>query len=762
MVAVQPEVAVHGEPPRRSSRTARLPASAPHVLGVAWLVGAALAVLGPALVHGASIYDPLSFDQVDELIPWSSLAWTQVHHGQLPLWNPYSVLGMPLAFNWQSAPFGIPAIVGYLFPLHMAYTVQLVTTLIVAGTGVYVLGRVLGLGVLGCVMAGTVYELSGPLVAWLGWPVASVMSWAGWLFAAAILVVRGRHRARAVALLAVVVACAAYAGQPDALVLLGTALVVFLAVLLVLRSRWLGGSGAVLHPVIDVVAAAAAGTALAAPLLLPGTQLVQGATRRKIPLQVLSLHDLVSVVIPRFDGNPVVPGLWFGGSYTESAAYVGVIVVVLAVAAVAVRWRQREVLALVALAVAMAALTFFSPLTAALPSGIRWHRAVIVVAFVFAVLAGVGTDLLVRRFTAPPVRAWVGGGFAGAGLVVAGLWAVGRGHLPPAQAVVRSESFIWPTVEVAVGLAVVGAMVVVHRRTSPDPGRGWLGVAPGRWAGAALVLCETAFLVVAGAGLWFSNTSAYLAPTPTQVALQRAVGGSVLGFGASVCFPQSLGIPQDINVLDGVHELAIYDPVTPRAYFQSWKAATGRYGGIGSGVTSIFCPAVTSATLARRYGVAFVIQPSATPPPRGAVADEKLGDEELYRIPGAAAATVTPVPRSGRFPGVDARGTPVAVAHPDPASWHLVTDATRPQVLRLRLTDVPGWHATLDGRPLALQKYAGVMLQAKVPAGRHTVDVHYWPESFTLGLALAACSAVALGATLMAGAMRRRARASGR
>ena len=56
---------------------------------------------------------------IAQMIPWTTLAWTQVHHGQLPLWNPYSGLGMPLAFNWQSAPFGLPALVGYLFPVQM-------------------------------------------------------------------------------------------------------------------------------------------------------------------------------------------------------------------------------------------------------------------------------------------------------------------------------------------------------------------------------------------------------------------------------------------------------------------------------------------------------------------------------------------------------------------------------------------------------------------------------------------------------------------
>ena len=238
----------------------------------------------PALIHGTSlgpfdllsqaglashpgvvVHNPQSSDQINLFIPWTSLAWTQVHHGQLPLWNPYSALGMPLAFNWESAPFSLPALIGYLVPLRLAYTVGVLATLIVAGTGVYLLGRVLRLGVLGCVMAATVYELSGQFMATLGWPLASVMSWAGWLFAAALLIVRGRHRARDVAFLAVVLAWAVYAGYPEAVVILGVALGVFLMVLLALRAPWFGGSGPILRPVADLVIAAIAGAALGPP-----------------------------------------------------------------------------------------------------------------------------------------------------------------------------------------------------------------------------------------------------------------------------------------------------------------------------------------------------------------------------------------------------------------------------------------------------------------------------------------------------------------
>ncbi len=176
-------------------------------------------------------------------------------------------------------------------------------------------------------------------------------------------------------------------------------------------------------------------------------------------------------------------------------------------------------------------------------------------------------------------------------------------------------------------------------------------------------------------------------------------------------------------------ELDVYDPVTPKALFRSWEDFTGTPGGLGNPI-SVFCPAVTSATEARHFGVAFVLEPSGASGPSGAVFDRHVGDESLYRIPDAAAATLTPAP-AGSFPSLAAAGTPVAVVRPDPRSWRVVTDGATPQVLRLRLTDVPGWHATIDGRPLRLDTFAGTMLQARIPAGRHTVELRYWPGAFS-------------------------------
>ena len=101
-------------------------------------------------------------------------------------------------------------------------------------------------------------------------------------------------------------------------------------------------------------------------------------------------------------------------------------------------------------------------------------------------------------------------------------------------------------------------------------------------------------------------------------------------------------------------------------------------------------------------------------------------------------------------------GQPVAVKYPTPSSWKLVTKAKTEQVLRLRLTDVPGWHASIDGQPLALDRFGGVMLQARIPPGTHAIELHYWPDSFTLGIVVGACTVIVLVVALVFGRRLRR------
>jgi hypothetical protein len=282
----------------------------------------------------------------------------------------------------------------------------------------------------------------------------------------------------------------------------------------------------------------------------------------------------------------------------------------------------------------------------------------------------------------------------------------------------------------------------------------------GQWAGVVLLACETAFLVSAGAPLWSSSPS-YLAPTPAEAALTSAVGSSVVGFGTNTCFSSQLGIVPDLNVAFKVRELAAYEPLLPMEYGVSWRNTTGQPAAPVQTLLvpfTVFCPAVTTSTVARRYGVGFILEPARAARPSGTVFDRVVGGEDLYRVPGAGLATLTPARATGPLPGPDATGAVVPVTQRDPASLRLQTHANSPQVLRLRLTAAPGWHASIDGRPLTLHIYSGVMLQARIPSGRHVVELSYWPTAFTAGIVVAGTSAVGLGVALLVAWVHRRRR----
>jgi hypothetical protein len=475
--------------------------------------------------------------------------------------------------------------------------------------------------------------------------------------------------------------------------------------------------------------------------------------------QALSAHDLTHILFQTFDGLPVSGGSWFADriSYVDSVAYVGVIAVVLAAVAVAVRRRNPIVVAFAAMTVCMASLVFIPPVVwvadhLPLIGTFLWNRAVIPMAFGAAVLAGFGTNLLVRQDRARTVRFWFALGFGVVAIALAALWLFGRGQLPTAEAAVRAHSFLWPVGCTAFGLTAAGLLWSVYsrrRKAFHEPLDGL-----GRWVAGGLLALQTAFLISVGYPLW-SSSPQFLPTTPAETALKQAVGSSAVGFGNSDCiFPPANGLRQNINVAYGVQEFAVYDPITPLDYFSSWKAASGESGGYPQ--TNIFCPAVTSARLARLYGLSFVLEPAHSPGPSGAVFDRFIGTEQLYRIPGGAIATLNPLSPTGALPSLDALGAPVAVHKLGPTSWTVYTDATSAQVLRLRLTDVPGWKASLDGRPLRLESYSGIMMQAVVPPGRHVIRLTYWPTAFSIGIVIAALSALGLMAAVLASRLMRR------
>lgn len=713
------------------------------LFGVLWVLAAGWVVFLPAMVHGATVYTAGGyFDQVDFFLPLTRLAWTEVHQGHLPLWNPFSALGLPLAFDWQSGTFSLPNVLGYAVPLAFSYTVSLLVTMALAGTGTYVLTRVCGLGILGSAMAATVYELSGPFLGWVGWPHAAVLALTGYLFAVVLLLRRGRHRVRYVVLLALVVAGAAYAGQPEALFTLAIALALFVGADSLWRAARTGTVAEERRFVGDLMVGTVAGLGLSAPLLIPGLQVASVSLTRFIP------STLGTTAIPLRQMTYV----------NEGSPYIGVTALALAVVAVVFAWRRREVKALVVVGLFMACMAFLPPLVSALHDvplvkTVPSNLPLVPMMFAVAVLSGVGLDVLVRSPHDPAVRRWLAGTFAVALLALAVL-VFAQGRVPREIGLPAPSAFLnygWPAIAALFGLLVVWILAVCHVRAD---GSSWKEAArrkAGRWAGVSLLLCQSAFLATAGM-FWASDPPLQSA---SSVALRSDVGHSIVGIGTAYCgLFYGSGILPDTNVETGIQMLTAYDPMIPYAYYRTWDALGGT---TTARQPRAFCPAVATAAEARRFGVTFILEPAGKPGPPGTRLVGPVGTKlTLYEVADASRAVLVPLAPDGRLPPAGAVGSAVPTESPAPAELMVRTDSSKPAVLRLHLTDEPGWGATIDGKPLPLERYSGMMLQARVPAGRHVVTLQYWPETFTLGLVVGGVSAGAVSAFVLVSAWRRR------
>jgi Bacterial membrane protein YfhO len=747
-----------------------------HVVAVFWCIGLAVLLLGPALLHGSMIgsYDLLAergltgrageavignhfnSDPINQMIPWTSVAWTQVHHGFVPLWNPYNGLGLPLAFNWQSAVFSVPSLLGYLVPLRNAYTVGVFVTLIIAGTGSYVLGRTLRLGMIGALTIATIFELCGPLIAWLGYPQAQTMAWGGWLFAAGLLVLHGRRRIPAIVFLAVITACAIYSGHPETLIVMMLATVLFLAAILAsggLNGRLGFAGAAIVRPAGDAVIAIVAGAALAAPLLLPALQITTSSVRSSAVTGAgVPSHGLFYLLFSSFDGVPVTGSFAFGGSffYNETAAYVGVIALALAAVGVlaGIAKRSREVVALVVVLVVGGLIAFVGPVANALThipalGEVDWLRALMPLCLVIAVLAGIGCDAVAQVESRSPVRAWLLASFGVVAVLLGLIWFVSRDSGLPSFATslaehVRAVSFVWPALGTLLGLSVAAVLLWRPRWRVPA---------------AAVLLCgEATLLLVAGAILISSSPNGY-PPTHAVSALQRIVGTGRIATSDPKAIDCSLGIGPDANIFYGISELETYDPILPKAYFSLWTQQTS--SSAGSPALDLFCPNVTTLAQARGFGLSYVLVPHGDPAPPGSikrstiqVANPDPGDPfvtppgalDLYGIPGSSIATLS----TG-----DGQVHPVRMSSSNPARMTLVTRSNEAGELRVRVTNVPGWRATIDGKSVPLEPSSVYGLELRVPAGAHRVEFTYWPPLFSLGIVIATVTFLALAALLI-------------
>jgi hypothetical protein len=689
--------------------------------------------LGAGLYSGP-VHNPTDGDVISQMETWNLFDWRQIHAGHFPLWNPFSLFGLPQFANFQSSVLSLPDLVSYAVPARYAFLAVVVMKLLVAGTGAYVFARVIGLGATASAFAGITYLLSGGFSADLSWPLTDVFAWLGWIAAFAVLAYRWQGRIRYVAGLAIVTAFSVYGGFPEAnaymALFLGVSGCVAVLCLLAHRIR--------LHPagLARLGGGLVAGVALAMPLLLPGAQYAAGAHRQtEVRFLPVPGKAIITLAIPGFDGLPthgsefLIPTT----NFYETVSYVGLLVLILSVVAVVTFPRHPVVLGFGLGAVVLLATAYgfgsFHPLLDAFKSvglaDVVWRRTRLIVGFPLGILAGIGLETLLR--TRGRTRAPVA--FAAASVVAAVAVAVVVQHTSSvANSEARSierHALVWPAAIVGICLVCAAVLLAAGRLERPPLRRTLCSAAT-----AVLFAGNAAFLVSAGIGLntW---TKGFYPESSAMKVLEDKVGTSVVGIDDGRAKVQSLsgeGFYPELNIAYGVHEFAGHDPLLPQEYFEALSPGQG-HGGLG-----LFVPSITSDAEAIRLGISWLLVPAGRAAPQGTDYVATLAGQRLYRVPGSSQFSVQPA--TGGHVSSQSRGVA--------GSYDLVVSDTTASTLVARITDVPGWHASIDGKAASLHGFGGIMQSLAIPAGQHEIKLWYEPRTLFDGVLVALAAALAL------------------
>jgi O-antigen/teichoic acid export membrane protein len=401
----------------------------------------------PAIPHNA-----LLDDLVLQNLQWKSFIRSSIAQGEVPLWNPHQLAGVPFFAAGQQSTLYPFSLLYYVLPLPAAYGWFTVVQLWLAGVFMWLFTRGLGLSRPGAAAAGIVYQLSAFFVISAVFPmIIAAAVWLPLILLMVDLIMRRtpalRDRAATVpwvAIGAIALGCNILAGHVEityyTLIIAGYYAAARLIQHWMQNRREPGLWRALASRAGWMLAMVALGLALGAVQFIPLFELVNQNFRSGSASfeQVLSwahpIRDVAQFLLPNVYGNPThhtyfdifsgqtlpvtlnaegqpINTIYWGiKNYVEGALYLGILPLALALFAVVAAFRRagRGLRADVAIFGGLAAfaltvmfglptyaLLFFTlPGIDQLHSPFRW---VFALTLCVAALAGLGLDLLTRR-----------------------------------------------------------------------------------------------------------------------------------------------------------------------------------------------------------------------------------------------------------------------------------------------------------------------------------------------------------------------------
>ncbi|MCD6412871.1 MAG: YfhO family protein [Elusimicrobia bacterium] len=184
------------------------------------LRAAVLSAVLVAVFFSGAFFTHKVFFQRDILIqfyPWKVFASSEISEGRVPLWNPYTMSGMPFAANFQSAVFYPFNVLFYVFPFPAALKVYVFAHFFIAVFFMFLLARDFALSPPAVLASAVVFAFSGFMISRTEF--LSVLGTCAW-FPALFLGLRNLARRRTgenVLILSVLFSLAFLAGHPQML-----------------------------------------------------------------------------------------------------------------------------------------------------------------------------------------------------------------------------------------------------------------------------------------------------------------------------------------------------------------------------------------------------------------------------------------------------------------------------------------------------------------------------------------------------------------
>jgi hypothetical protein len=658
--------------------------------------------------------------------PVPELAWRMIRAGELPLWNPYSAFGTPLAAMADVLLFYPGTWLRFLLPFPFGFNFNIIAHYYVAVLATYALCRKLEMSRIAACAAALAFALSGPLLS-LG-TMLNVLVGACWMPAVLLAARYAVEKPSTLRILALggALGMQAIGGEP----LFGMAAAILALPLCgVTWTRLLRA----------LIPASLFGMALIAVQLIPGLELLRDSVRESeyftfAESSFWSLHplNLLDSVVPGVmfeQGSGPYRRFLFGGMtpYLMSL-YLGLLP--LGLAAWALLQSPKKQVSWVA-AVCWGSLAFALGHHAAFFSWFySWapfvkssrypSKTMVVIALAVALLAGWGLDALRER---RPFR-WGWSKWAGAFAAGFLLQAVLAGPVTSWAAQRTWELFGGPLAAAHAGrlaaLALLLGLAV------------WLG--PKRPGAVAAIVLAAMGADLALTGRWVNPTAPAELLT-TRPPLVEAIGSGSGEFRVQGdFFPAKLSLP----IRDGWSTEAV-EALQSRLAFSYGAALYGVRDGRDLSPNRLYTPEYyrfgleVMAWKARgelrrlgEYNIRYFVTPAGPPPPAGlrqvALVPTLTDPMAVWEIEGWR-------PRA-EIPGGTAR-----IVAESPTRVSLQVESADGGRLLLRDRYHRGWKAWVDGVPAEIQKQ-GMFRTVQVPPGGRLVGFAYRPWTFFAGAAI--------------------------